>query len=252
MYPQLLDDTVKAFAAYPVENIEIFLNTESELHPLYLRELKIALDNAGVKCAAVHPYTSVMETVMFFSPYERRVPDVLEYYRKYFNAMNILGASIFVFHGAKVNAGVSEQLYFDRYGRLLELAKIFGVKVAQENVGACMGHSVDFLVKLMSYFRDSAAFVLDVKQALRGNADVFELIDVLADRIVHVHISDSALGHDCLLPGEGTANLTGVLRGLKNAGFDGTVILEVYRDNFGDIEDLFDGYLALEHMVRIA
>lgn len=54
-----------------------------------------------VRCVSVHPFTCEIEQLMFFSEYERRINDILEYYKLYFQFMNIVGAKIFVFHGGK-------------------------------------------------------------------------------------------------------------------------------------------------------
>ena len=71
--------------------------------------------------------------MMFFSDYERRMNDMLDYYKYYFRFMNIVGADIFVFHGGKPSSTLNEELYCERYSKLYRLGKEFGVTVAVGN-----------------------------------------------------------------------------------------------------------------------
>ena len=99
LYPRLLEESVYDLAVNGINHIEIFVNTDSELKKTYVSNIADTLKRFEVSCRSLHPYTCAMEPMMFFSAYERRIADVLEYYKKYFNAMNILGAELFVFHG---------------------------------------------------------------------------------------------------------------------------------------------------------
>jgi sugar phosphate isomerase/epimerase len=58
----------------------------------------------------------------------------------------------------------------------------------------------------------------------------FDFLAEFADRLMHVHLSDNRGGGDDLhLPlGTGTVDWRGVARALKEAGYDGTVTLEVF------------------------
>jgi sugar phosphate isomerase/epimerase len=105
--------------------------------------------------------------MMFFSNYERRVNDGLNYYRKYFKAMNILGAELLVFHGNKAVVPVDENLYFDRFFRLSEVGKEYNVSVAQENVARCQCNNIPFMVNMVRQLGNVAKFVIDLKQAIR-------------------------------------------------------------------------------------
>ncbi len=80
-----------------------------------------------------------------------------------------------------------------------------------------------------------AAFHLDVGHAnLRlGPAQpnrTVELLEAFGDRLVHVHVSDNRGGpEDLHLPlGAGTINWKQAVAALKEAGYDGTVTLEVF------------------------
>ena len=79
------------------------------------------LQRFDIYCPSVHPFTCEIEPLMFFSEYERRMNDILEYYKLYFQFMNIVGAEIFVFHGGKADKG--KDFYCERYSKLYRLGK---------------------------------------------------------------------------------------------------------------------------------
>jgi sugar phosphate isomerase/epimerase len=56
------------------------------------------------------------------------------------------------------------------------------------------------------------------------------LLEAFGDRLAHVHVSDNRGGaEDLHLPlGAGTVDWRGAIRALKDAGYDGTVTLEVF------------------------
>ncbi len=245
LYPQILEDSVEDLAKRGVKNIEIFVNSDCELEETYLIELKSIMDYYGTKCVSLHPYTCPIEPMMFFTNYERRVTDALKYYSKYFKAMNIFGSNILVFHGNKAVVPVEENLYFDRFFKLAELGKKFGVVVAQENVARCQCNNIPFMVNMVRQLGDTAKFVIDLKQAIRSNLNIFDIIDAIGYNIAHIHISDHTSTQDCLPLGMGVLDINLLLNRLKEKSFDGSIMLELYRNNFDTVEQLKDNYSYL-------
>ena len=122
-YPELLENALKNILERGVDVLEIFINTHSELDKNYLMNLKAMTDSYGAEIASLHPFTCGIEPMMFFTPYQRRFEDILEYYKLYFEAMNILGAGIFVFHGNNKQNTYPDDKYFERYLSLYNLGK---------------------------------------------------------------------------------------------------------------------------------
>ena len=145
MYPELLEESLYNLLVNGISCVEIFLNTHSETEKSFAHNCAEMLKRFDSKCISVHPYTSEMETMMLFSGYKRRVDDFLEYSRKYFEFMNIVGAEIFVFHGGKNISGQSTEFYCERYSKLYRLGQQCGVTVAIENVSRCRSGSVSFV-----------------------------------------------------------------------------------------------------------
>lgn len=246
LYPALLEKAFRFIAENGVGTAEIFVNSHCELSDPYRGEMLALQREYGVEVVSVHPYTCPMEPMMLFTAYERRVDDMLDYYKRYFEYMNLFGARILVLHGNKPQNDCPDERYFERYLRLWEAAKEFGVIPAQENVSRCTGGRLDFLIKMKRVLGDRAAFVLDTKQALRAGSDPIEMVKALGGNIKHVHFSDSGKAGDCLKFGSGEYDNKSLFTELKQVGFDGSVILELYRDGYSDKSELPENYRLLD------
>jgi sugar phosphate isomerase/epimerase len=84
-----------------------------------------------------------------------------------------------------------------------------------------------------------------MKQAHRAGGDPLTFLRTLGEHVRHVHFSDSGKAGDCLKFGEGDYDNAAFFSALKDVGFDGCVILELYRRNFEDTEDLLRNYRLL-------
>lgn len=250
LYPELLENALFELVKAGIRTTELFVNTHSEVVPEFTDMLSGIMCGYGASCVAYHPYTCPIEPMMFFSGYSRRVNDMLEYHRYYFDAMNRLGAKIFILHGNMNVVAVPENFYFEIFSQLAEKAAEFGITVAQENVARCQSHSLDFMRSMAAQLGDKAKFVLDIKQALRSGEDPFEIAEVLGDRIIHVHMSDNNEKEDCLVPGSGTFDIYGFLKLLSSKGFDGAVMTELYRKNFRDVSELADSFVYMENIIN--
>ena len=83
-----------------------------------------------------------------------------------------------------------------------------------------------------------ANFVLDLKQARRSGEDPLEYVEQLGSSIVHCHLSDGDDSRDCLPIGRGTFDFSALIKRLRSNGFDGALIVELYRSNYGDFSEL--------------
>ena len=250
MYPRPLEESLYELAVNGIPNVEIFINTQSELKKGYAHSIANMLKRFEVKCCSVHPFTSEMEQLMFFSDYERRFEDAMEYLRLYFRFMNIVGAEIFVLHGGK--ADKPAEFYCERYSKLYALGKEHGVKVALENVARCRSGSAAFVREMADMLGDDFAFVLDTKQAVRAGENPFLFLNAAGKSISHVHISDSGELGDCLLIGRGNFRFKTFFQKLEKLSPDVNIILELYRSGFSGISDLVSSYNMLAKMTAQA
>lgn len=249
LYPRLLEESVYDLAVSGIAHTEIFVNTVSECTRTFVSGMADTMKRFDMTCRALHPFTCPIEPMLFFSEYERRVADALEFHKMYFQAMNWLGAEIFVFHGNQAGSSIPQELYFERFYRLAKLGKEFGVTVAQENVSRCTSGSLRFLKEMKRALGDDAHFVLDTKQAIRSKENIFDVVRALGSSIVHVHISDHGDRGDCLQIGKGRFDIRRFLRLLRQEGADCSIMLELYRSNFSNLTDLVSNYNTLVHMI---
>lgn len=246
-YPELPEITLRSLCERGAKNFEIFVNTHSETDPLYIRGLADILREYGAGCVSMHPFTAGIDTYMLYTGYERRIQDYLEYHKRYFEAMNILGAKYFVLHGNKNPC--PDEVVIDGYYRLNSVAKQFGVRVLQENVCRCTTGELSQLLKMKKALGDDVGFVLDTKQAVRKGLDPYDFIRELGSSIKHVHFSDHGAKGDCLLPGEGCIDTPKFISALKNVGYKGAVVLELYRRNYKTYDDLVNSMKYLQSVI---
>lgn len=236
------DETYSAFekmAQSGVKYAEIFFNTDSELDEKYVRKLKKTADENNIKIISVHPFTSAIETFMFFSRTDYKLADSIKYYEKYFRACNILGAEYVVIHGCHITA---EYMDMKRYAENLNLlsrkAREYGVYVSQENVVKFKCGYADNLREFVKYADKDIHFVFDLKQSVRANQDMFEIIDIMANRISHMHISDCDSSSNSLLPGHGNVNFSQLFRYVQDKYGVDHALIEVYNENMNGMSGL--------------
>lgn len=250
LYPQPTEESLYDLALGGVTTVEVFINAHAELKRSFVAAMADILQRFEVQCCSLHPFTSEMEPMLLFSNYERRLDDFLEYCRNYFTAMQQLGATIFVVHGNKQLVGMDVDFYCERFGKLVDLGKSYGITVAQENVARCTSRSLAFLQEMQQKMGHDVKFVLDVKQAVRSKEDPMQMLKALGSQIVHVHISDHGEYGDCLPIGSGQFAMKSFLQTLSAVSPDCTVVLEIYRSGFRTLQDLLHNYHILQRMIQ--
>lgn len=241
LYPLETESALKKLLQLGFRYFEVFLNSFSELERPYLREQKRLLQGCGAAVRSIHPFTSGFESFLLFSDYLRRFQDGMELYKRYFSAAAELGASIVVLHGQKkVSKSLTAEQYFERYEKLYQLGRQYHITLAQENVNLYRSESPDFIRRMRYQLGESCAFVLDIKQSFRAGSDPFEMAEAMADRLVHIHMNDRDDHEDCLLPGKGKVPYQRLFEQLRQMGYSGDYIIEVYRKNFGAMSELVE------------
>lgn len=249
LYPLHTEDAVRVLAELGVKNAEIFINDLSETQGAVFDDILKTVKAYDMNIVSVHPFSSPMESVFLFSDYDRRRDALIEMYKRYFDCMNKLGAEIFILHGAILSTKCSDERYFEQYSRLLDTADMFGVTVAQENISYCKSCDIDFLHRLKKNCGDRTKFVLDIKQAVRTDISPFKFVEELGRDIVHIHISDNGDGGDCLPIGKGGFDFDGFVELLNKIGYDGALLIELYRRNYGEYAELCEGMEKIRRII---
>ncbi|MBC8569511.1 sugar phosphate isomerase/epimerase family protein [Zongyangia hominis] len=245
LYPMETEQALKVLAEMGTRQIEIFVNAPSELSALFMDTMARMKDAYGCEIVSLHPFLSGYEPFLFFTEYERRFHDGVEMYRPIFASAARLGAKYVVFHGNYRESRFENQRYFERYHRLFEVGKEYGVLLCQENVERCKSCSTAFIREMSEALGEDALFVLDVKQALRSGVDPIAMAKVMGKHLRHIHISDSAGEQDCLPIGWGNYDFAALREALKEIEYDGALILELYRQNFQKNRDLYDSCVKI-------
>lgn len=229
---------------------EIFFNSSSELQDCFTVEMKKHADDAGVNIVSVHPFSSFIENTCIFGEYQRRYDDFIDLYKQHFHAAAVLGADIVVIHGglAVQKRDIPEEHYFERFASLIELGKVEGVRVCQENVVRFRSQSLDFLKRMRSVIGDDFNMVFDIKQAVRSGYDPFEIVDEMKDDIVHLHLSDNGADGDCLPPGRGSFDFGRLFDVMDGAGYNGDAVIEIYSKGLEVESELKESRRFFEHI----
>lgn len=242
LYPDTTENSFLCLCKSDIKLIEVFFNTFSELTDNYIDELIAIKNEYDVKISSVHPFLSFAETYFLFSDYERRFLDTLEIYKRFFEITRKLGSDIFIIHGLKEKGVIEDNLYFERFARLIEIGKSYGVKVCQENVVLFRAQTAEYLKKMSDYIGDDFNIVLDIKQAKRANENPFRIIDTVGDKICHVHISDHNASQTCLPPLEGEFDFHEFYKKMKKIDYNGDFIIELYSNSYNNKSQIFDSY----------
>ena len=248
-YPRYTEESLALLGAHGVKTCEIFFNTLSEIEPSYVKELRKIADASGLHVVSAHPFTCAFEPFMLFTGYDRRFRDAVEWHKRYFEIMNLLDSSIFVFHGDRIGGALCDEAYYERFAVLRDLGKTFGVTVAQENVERCKSRDVSFLEKMAAYLDGDLHLVFDNKQARRSGVDEVEFIRRLGKYICHVHVSDASKTCDCTAFQENSPHILPVIDALKSIGYDGAILVELYRNLLKSEDEIFESFDILKKQV---
>ena len=88
LYPLHTEDAFRKVAELGIEYTELFLNSLGEGEGEIFEDIINTAKKYGTRILSLHPFSSPMESLFLFSTYDRRVNDILDIYKRYFNSMN--------------------------------------------------------------------------------------------------------------------------------------------------------------------
>lgn len=248
-YPEVLtEDTIEIISDIGFSTCEVFFESFDEMKGDILNKIKYNLEKYNLNVRTIHPFPSPFEPFLF-DKYERRRLEMESKFIDACMAANFLGAEYYVFHGERSTKAESDAKWTAYImDNLSRVAAKYNVKIAWENVSWCRSNSPDFIKAVLENMNEKIYFTLDVKQANRSFRNIDEYLNVFKDRLVNVHISDTDINNDCLLPGFGEYNLVDMINKAKALNRDCQFIIEVYRDNFNGIEDIKKSFNYIKNM----
>lgn len=248
LYPMNTEDSLEQLGKMSVKTCEVFLNSISETTPEFAEKLNEIQNRYGINIVSVHPFSSFSETYMLFGEYERRYLDAFDFYKRCFEFTNMVNAKFSVIHGSLKPAKISEDMYFERFARLISAGKEFGVTVGQENVNRHLSENLDFLNRMKAALNDDFKLIFDVKQAFRAGYSPIDFAEEFKTDIVHIHISDHNKLQDCIPPGKGNFNFKKLVSVMESAGYNGDYVIELYRAGFETCADLAESLYFVENL----
>lgn len=245
LYPMHTEKAFYEIASRGVALTEIFFNANCELEPSFVKQLCDIKNEFGINMVSIHPTMSLAESFMLFSNYDRRFYEGLEIYKRYGEIAATLGARYVIMHGGKPNGTMDNYGYFDRFAKVAEAVQQNGATLLQENVAKFRAGDIDTLCAMSEHLGDRVNFCLDVKQSIRGGYSPYEVLKKLGSKIKHLHLSDSTDQNDCMLPTRGNFDFKDFLSSAKANGYTGDAVIEVYRNAYDELQELFDSHKSL-------
>lgn len=232
---------------------EVFLATHceytKEFADILLAEMKKANDVNPFRVHSVHALTNQFEPELF-SRNDRAYSDALITFENVLKVAQNIGATHYTFHGATMlKKAIKYNFDFEhisnRVNRLVEIAKSYGVNFCYENVHWTYFSHPSYFATLRDMCPNLGC-TFDIKQARQSGADYLEYLDVMKGRLQTVHLCDYNEEGKTEIPGRGKFDFVTFFKRLRDIGYDGVCLLEVYAKDYKNEEDLKQSYEFLK------
>ncbi len=224
-----------------VKTVEVFLTSFCEYGYPFAELLKER--KGSLKVNSVHDLNTQFEPQLF-NAHPRAKTDAYEWLKKVLDSANALNAPYYTFHGTarvkraarrdgadnfpKMIEGFQELSEFcQRHGTALCLENVEWSTYNRPGVFACLAEAIPALLG-----------VLDLKQARISEYPYEDYLAEMGSRLAYAHVSDFNEKGKLCLPGKGTFDFDTLVKRLKDVGFDGALLIEVYNGDYGEFSEL--------------
>lgn len=216
---------------------EIFFSSFYEYRPEFSKALAPKL--TGLEVNSVHAMPLNYEANLFNG--SRRVRgDGFYWLDQIARSAQLLGCKNYTFHGfVRTGDARGEDLGYigERIAEAHAFTAGYGVNLCLENTAYYAYNRPGFFKAVRQKCPDLYG-VFDIKQARKSGFPYNMYIKELEGAVAYAHLSDVDGDGRMCLPGTGVYDFEEILRRLKDGGFDGAVLIENYRTDFGGCEDL--------------
>lgn len=248
-FPRLLtEDAMDEVARAGAKVGEVFFATHSEYTRDFAAVVKERADRGGVRINSVHALTNQFEPELFGKGL-RAHADAVTTFTRVCEAGETLGAKYYVFHGAtRLKPAVKYVFDYgflaERVNKLCDIAESHGITLTYENVHWAYFSVPEYFEKLSPLCPRLGA-TLDIKQAMQSRLDYADFMKVMGGRLKTVHLCNYTESGRLVMPHskEGVFDFRLLFKRLKDAGFDGACLIEVYSScysGFGEIKESLD------------
>lgn len=246
------EDALPFLDGLGVNTAEVFLTSFSEYGKEFANFLAPKKGNVAVN--SIHILNTEFEPQLFNS-HPRVQGDAYAWLEKVMDSAQILGAKQYTFHGVsrvKRSARSGENDNFPAmvqgFTKLVEFCESHGVSLCLENV-EWSSYNRPGVFSVLAKEIPALRGVLDIKQARISEHPYEEYLNEMGERLAYVHISDVDEKGKICLPGKGVFDCPTLIKRLNDVGFDGALIIEVYKDDYKELHELKTAYDYLSEMI---
>lgn len=234
-----LEDDIRLCGEVGFEGIEIDTRKIDEYIEAggTIADLRALLSDSGVKCAGVMAFG--------FAPFSDAT-EQLERIRRYAPVCRDLGGELLLaFIAGQPEPGLSHERAIEQAGyaatTYAEAAHEFGLKIALEPIGGrdFMGGPDDALAIVEASGHPALGIMVDTFHYYKSGVSPERVAQIPVEQILIVHINDaenlpaeSLVDANRLYPGLGILPLHGYLDALMQAGYDGYLSVEIFREEY--------------------
>ncbi|MBO4251096.1 MAG: sugar phosphate isomerase/epimerase [Clostridia bacterium] len=242
------EDSTALLSRRGVKCTEIFLESFCEYNEQFGQ--LIASCKGDMAIHSVHTLTTQFESTLY-SLNKRAQDDSFAFLESTMQAARAMDAKYFTFHGLARVKRTPYVIDFARCGeitrRVMEVCAKYGVTLAYENVHWAYYNYIGFFSELKKHTTGLKG-TLDIKQARQAGIDANEFINEMGEDIVTVHLSDIDENGKMCLPGRGVTDFKDLFTRLRDKGFDGAMLLEVYKNDFSELNELFESLAFVDDL----
>lgn len=235
------EDALPLLESLGVKAVEVFLTSFSEYGYPFADLLKARKGSLLVN--SVHDLNTQFEPQLF-NANPRVKGDAYAWLGKVMESASALGAPYYTFHGtarmkraARLEGADNFPKMIASFQEIADFCNRYGVKLCLENVEWATYNRPGVFSRIAEEV-PTLGGVLDIKQARISGYPYGAYLEEMGARITHAHVSDvNAEGKICL-PGKGIFDFDTLVKRLKDVGFDGALIIEVYTGDYQNAEEL--------------
>ncbi len=244
------EEALKFLSENKVPCAEVFLESYCEYTEEYgdvLKQIK-----GTIPVHSVHVLTTQFEPQLY-SLNDRAKADSFKLLESAMTVAEKIGAKYYTFHGGARFKKTPIKMDYERVGaitgQIIDVCAKHGVSLAYENVHWGYYNYIGFFNEIRKRTKGLKA-TLDIKQARQNGLSYKDFIQEMAEDIVTVHLSDVKENGEMCLPGKnGITDFYDLFSRLKDKGFKGSLILEVYKSDFKEYKELFE---SLDYISELA
>jgi Sugar phosphate isomerases/epimerases len=246
---ELTEDAFYIIRKMGIDVCEVFMTTFSEYEPEFGNLL--AERAKGIEVYSIHSLNLHYEPELN-NPAVRTRSDAEKIYRKVLENGKKLGAKSYTYHGG---ARLKNKVYtfdYKKLGNRLEelyaIAQEYGIELSYENVHWAFFSVPEFWQNLRLY-SPNLKCTLDIKQAMQAKLDYTKFIPVMQGRLNNVHLSDYDANGALCVPGRGIVDYYKLFSMLRDFGYDGNMMLELYAQNYKNYSEITESIEYLQNIL---